>query len=259
MCRKQARYPYIVTSALYLEEAAPNFATVILQSASGGLFEGEHLLQRFAVRPSAQACVMTQSSAVVQSMPGGGFAKAAVELIVEQDAYLEYRPRPIVLFPNARLVQQVRVRVATRATVVLSEGFLGHDPEGCGGKFGWLDTRQDFHDLDGTPLVANRGRFSGAEAFGSSPGISQGVHCHGSVIIMAPPDKLPIEGFRNEILKHFEDITDVYAGASALPHRLGIFVRIAARDGFGLNLALETVIRSARVAILGFPPFQFGS
>jgi hypothetical protein len=97
--------------------------------------------------------------------------------------------------------------------------------------------------------MASRAKISGAEAFGSLPGISQGVYCHGSAIIIAPPDRLSMENFRHKLLNQFREIDYLYAGASALPGGLGVVVRIAALNARDLNLALDVATKSARVQL----------
>lgn len=256
LCRKRVRYPYVVTSALYLEETAPSFPTVVLQSASGGYFEGERLLQRIVVDQHARACVTNQSNTVVHGMPSGDFAECKVELVVAEDGYLEYCPRPIVMFPDSRLRQQISASVAKGAAIVLVDGFLGHDPHGGGGSFAWLDALREIHDTNGRLLAADRTKLSGKEAFDFLPGISRGIYCHGSTIVVAPPEKLSIEALCDQITEQCKAVDGLYIGTSALPGRLGVFVRMAGTDASSINFGLRIAVSSARLQILGFAPFQ---
>jgi hypothetical protein len=43
------------------------------------------------------------------------------------------------MFPGSRLVQQTRIRLQEGAAILLSDGFLGHDPDGGGCTFALLD------------------------------------------------------------------------------------------------------------------------
>src|SRR5690606_9699555 len=67
---RRVRYPYAMAVPLRLDRATPGLETVILQSASGGIFEGERLCQRLIADDGAQVCLTTQAATVVHGMPG---------------------------------------------------------------------------------------------------------------------------------------------------------------------------------------------
>src|SRR5688572_10749316 len=117
--RRRVRYPYAVLSPLWLDKPVGDLATVIVHSLSGGIFEGERILQRIVVEAGGQACITNQGATTVHSMPGGGHADNKVALTLGEGADLEYRPQPLILFPTCRHKQSLSVDMGAASSVVL--------------------------------------------------------------------------------------------------------------------------------------------
>ena len=63
-----ATYPHHLTRVFYLDRAAPQAATVYLQSLSGGLTQDDRVALRISTTGSAIAHVTTQAATKVHSM-----------------------------------------------------------------------------------------------------------------------------------------------------------------------------------------------
>ncbi|MSO70249.1 MAG: urease accessory protein UreD, partial [Alphaproteobacteria bacterium] len=68
MARNYAAYPYHVTRPLYFDAGWPELPTLLLQSASGGLFQGDRLSLEVSVGAGAAVQITTQSATKVHSM-----------------------------------------------------------------------------------------------------------------------------------------------------------------------------------------------
>lgn len=252
--RRRIRYPYAVTVPLRLDRDVPCLETVIVQSASGGIFEGERLGQRFAAADNAQVCVTTQAATVVHGMPGTGHAACETILDAGEGTYVEYRPRPLVLFPGARLRQSLALRLADDAAVVLGEGFLGHDPVAAGRRFDWLDSRMEVRRADGSLIAADRIRVQGDQALDGPPGISRHMTAHGWVLALAATGRFAATNLCKALVNACDAIPGLYTGVSLLAQEAGVFVRMAAQDGGALDRGLHAAISHARQAIIGACP-----
>lgn len=252
--RRRVRYPYAVAVPLRLDRATPGLETVIVQSASGGIFEGERLSQRVVAVDSAQVCLTTQAATLVHGMPGTGHATCDTILDAGKGTYMEYRPRPLVLFPGARVRQSLALRLADDAAVVLSEGFLGHDPAAAGRSFDWLDSRMEVRRADGSLIAADRIRVQGAEALDGPPGISRGITAHGWVLALAATERHAATDLCMALVDACDAIPGLYTGVSLLAQEAGVFVRMAAQDGGALDRGFHAAISHARQAIIGVRP-----
>lgn len=248
---RRVSYPYAVTTALDVGDSPVRMATVIIQSVSGGIFEGEKLRHQIRLREGARACVTTQGATVVHSMRGNWYADVQVAIGLDGMSYFEYRPHPLVLFPDSRLRQRVNVRLSQGAAVVLSDGFVSHDPTGGERSFAWLDSAVEVHCESGRLIAADRISVDGSTAIDGPPGISGGVYAHGWVLAVAPSAMTGLAKTFAELSRAFGSNPDLYSGASALRDDLGFFVRIAAKDGGAMRSGLERALLLARQTILG--------
>ena len=134
----------------------------------------------------------------------GGDAAFDVSIRVDEDAYLEYSPEPLILFPRARLSTSVRVTAAPDATLFLCDSFLTHDPAAAGGTFGWLRGETRIERPDGTLICLDRFDISGTALGGGMPGIDGGYGAYATVIALgdggAPANSAPRSiGFRKSM------------------------------------------------------------
>jgi len=120
-------YPFHICRAFYLDRDQPDIATVYLQSSAGGLFAADRLQNRFEIHSNARAHVTTQSATVAHRMRNGQ-SRQGVEIITQADAYFEYMPDPLILFPEADVDSRVEVTLATNACVLICDAFMTHDP-----------------------------------------------------------------------------------------------------------------------------------
>ncbi|MGH6645531.1 urease accessory protein UreD [Aquabacterium sp.] len=236
------RYPVHICRGLHVDEQAPEACAVTLQSVSGGLFESDLVAGRIRAQAGAQVLVNTSASTIVHAMRQAG-AEQAVELQAHQGAFLQYLPEPLILFPGSRLRSTTTVQVARGATALFCESFLAHDPSSTAKTFASLDTRIDVLDPDGRLLVRDRMVLSGERWQARTPGVSSRYPVHGSVWLIQPEEDQTAA--LASIRAVLEDGT-AYAGASRLPHRAGLHVRILGLDAVSVRRALRRVAAQVR-------------
>ena len=108
--RQHVEYPFHITRAFQLDRARLDFATLYLQSASGGLYAADRLTLDLVVGPGAALNLTTQASTVVHDGRGQG-STMCQRVIVKEGAFCAIVSDPYVLFPDADL------EIKTTATV----------------------------------------------------------------------------------------------------------------------------------------------
>lgn len=242
LARRVHRYPFHVTAPLRDGGAATR---VVVQSASGGLYGGEHVVQRIVAEAGADARLRFPSATVVHAARSTGGTVQRATLVARPGARLAWLPRPAILFPGARLVQRTEVRVARDALVVLADGAMPHDPGDERGPARSLLAETVVRDLDGRLLALDRQRLDDAMLDAARPGAVGAYRAFGTVWILGALDSEASAACRARVAADVDGRDGVRAGASALPHGCGLVVRIAGRDGGALDAALERVAAHA--------------
>lgn len=250
LARQYASYPYHICRPQIVEGDPPGMITLYLQSCAGGVFEHDRLEESVQVGPGAAMHLTTQASTIVHSMAEGG-ARQSVDLAVAEGGWLEYLPDPFILFPTARLESRIRLALHPDATAIIGEAFLSHDPRGEGALYDRYASEIRV-ERAGELIALDRmaiDRPAGGEAI---PGADRRYRAHGSLLVLAKPGaEAPL---LDAVRAALGGIEGVYAGASALPQRAGISVRLLAEDAWSLRRATLAVWSSVRAVLTGTVP-----
>jgi urease accessory protein len=249
--RQQVGYPFHLGRALRMAGDPPGMPTVYLQSCSGGIFQRDDLRLRVVAGEGAWAHVTSAASTVVHGMETGG-ARQVLELDAAADALLEYLPDPLILFPRARLHNEIQVRLDTQASVIVGDAIILHDPRGAGAAFEYLESEIVVRNRDGKLLVCDRFRCSGGELGRGLPGINGAYAVQASLFALtrSRSAKVLVDAMREALAP----IADVYAAASALPNGAGAWVRFLGHDAIGVRAAQHAAWAAVRTALTGHSP-----
>jgi urease accessory protein len=243
--RQHVGYPFHITRPCQLDRSKPGLATLYLQSTSGGLYAADRLALDVVVGAGAALNLTTQASTVVHDGRGDGSVMRQ-SLTVEDGAFCAFISDPYVLFPGANLHIETSATVAPGATLILADGFAAHDPHRRGGTFVRFSTDTSIMGPDGRLVMADRGRIGGDE-LAAGCGALGGMAAAGSVLMIAPPDRLAdiaeIEAAADEC--------GCLAGVSAAPNGAGLAMRLLAPDGGALIRGIEAAFHIAARAALG--------
>jgi urease accessory protein len=241
--RQRVGYPLHVTRGFYLDRMRPDLLTLYLQSASGGLYEGDRLQLDIAVANDAAFHLTTQAATVVHEGRDVG-SRQRQTISVGPGAFCAITNDPYVLFPGADLRLETVATVAEDAVLLMADGFAVHDPGQSGRPFAQFASRQSVRRPDGRLLLQDFGRISG-DAWTSGP---QGtMTAAATVLVIAPPHKLSAAA----LIEEAADQCGCLAGASAAPNEAGQAMRMLASDGGALARGLEAVFHVVTHAALG--------
>ncbi len=257
--QRRVRYPYTFLKPFWFDDRPRGIATVLLQSGSGGLFGGEQLAQQVRLEPGAAVHVTTQAATIVHAARGYPATIQNVRLQVSRDAFLEYLPEPLILFPGARLQQHIVAELDTCATLVIADGYMSHDPDGNDTPFDNYSNNLEVISPQGRLLFADRVAVAGSD-FARSLRIDNVPWRATGLFVVAAPH---LHTRHAEITAALQLAMDaiaasrreaLYAAAAALPNSAGVVCRIAARRGEDLRAALAVCSQHARILLTGSPP-----
>jgi len=252
LARKVSTYPFFLGAPFHLDRAPGGMLTAIVQSSSGGLYEGDRLAVSLDVEAGAEAHVATQGATVAHPMPHGGEARHEVRIRAAAGSLVEYLPDPLILLPTASVRTRVEVVAEVGSTVIVGDAFLAHDPAGRGRPFRRLAGETSLRRPGALPFALDRfdvtarqvedgGRLLGS---GSSP-------AQGSLWVCGPGSADELAAVLSRAL---EPVPGVYAGASTLSGGAGAMARLLAHDAVALGEGFRTAWRALRSALTGLAP-----
>ncbi len=205
---------------------------VILQSLGAGLLQGDRFAAGIVAGEGTAVTIRTQGATIAHAMPADE-ALQHVRLDAHPGSRLVWQPRPLVLFPGARVRTSLEVVVHDGADVMWCDAFLPHDAGEPGKHFASLQSETVVRADDGTLLVLDRVRTSGKDLACS------GVAVHGTIGMVGGIAAAP--GLA-DTLSVAVALSGAYAGVSSLPGECGLLVRVLADDGAMLARAVEDVV-----------------
>ena len=253
LARQYANYPFHVCRALYQDAEHPGLATLYLQSCSGGLYEDDRLDMRIEIAEGAEAHVSTQGPTIVHTMLSGS-ARLDARIVGAPRSYLEYLPDPQILFPGSRCASRIAVSLSGDALALVSDSFLGHDPDGRGQTFYNYASEIVIANEGGRVLAVDRLRVNGDSFGGACPGISGSYAAQGTMIVagLALPSPALAESLRDIRTGRNE----AAIGVSELPKSTGVILRLLAADGASLKRAMASAWSMARMVLKGALPVE---
>jgi urease accessory protein len=118
----ERRVPLIVQQELYFDENMRDLPCVYILSSGGPNVDGDRYRQDITVKSRAKACVLTGASTKLAEMKYN-YSGLKQNIILEEDAYLEYMPEPIIPCRHSRFISDTRIVAHESATLFYSEIF----------------------------------------------------------------------------------------------------------------------------------------
>jgi urease accessory protein len=251
IAHQYVEYPFHITRPFYLNPTAPHLATVYLQSASGGIVQGDRLSLNLQVGPAAAVQFTTQSGTKVHQMQGRS-ATQTTQLVVQAGGYLEYLMDPLILFPASQLQSSTIAQVADTATLILSEAFTSHNPTGDPDPaFDRFESELRIERSPGKLLVLDRLHLDSQQRGMGIVGVAAHYKAQASVMVISDRPQLA-ERLRDRLTRLQSDHPDLYLGLSTLPQECGVWIRVLAVDSGPLKRALQHCWAACRWAVTGY-------
>jgi urease accessory protein len=132
----ERRAPFMAQRALYPERSLPDLAWLFIITTSGCVLQGDRMSLEVRLGPGARVHLTTQSATKIHTMDAN-YAVQTQHIGLDEDAYLEFMPDPLIPHRRARFLGDTRIRIAETATLLYSEivqpGRKHHRPDECFG------------------------------------------------------------------------------------------------------------------------------
>jgi len=115
-----ARVPYHLSGTLDHDVGRPDFATVYVQSPTGGVAQGDRNRMVVTAEADARAHVSTGSASKVLSMDAN-YGRVDATFVVGDGAHVEYVPEQTILHPDARYCGETAVTLGHDASAILTD------------------------------------------------------------------------------------------------------------------------------------------
>ncbi|QCX27819.1 urease accessory protein UreD [Nocardioides jishulii] len=240
--------PLQIMRPLYYDPLRPDMPYTYLMSTGAGIMQGDRLRTDLTFGPGSSAHVTTSAYTKVLKMEHD-YAVAQVNLDVQDEAYVEYLPDPLIAFARSRLYQRNRVTIAESATLVMGETFMA-GRLGRGERHAYTALASDLEvrrptghmvALDRVRLVPQDGDTGGLAVMDDRDVLS---------MLYVLTDRMSAKELQ-ELLHDTlaPEVGDVSFGVSALPGEAGAWVRMVADDVMSVAHATTLAWRALRLAL----------
>ena len=252
------RAPLIVQQELYFDEELPGMPCVYILSSGGPNVDGDRYRQIITLKKGSMAFVSTGAATKLARMQDN-YSGLRQTIELDEGAYLEYLPEPIIPCANTRFISETDMRVHPSATVFYSEIFMG------GRKYYGDGELFDYDILS----VCTQGERPGGERlfrekFIISPktfpirdiGVMHGFDIFANVLVMTPKENI---GPIYDATEPFYDADNrIAAGITHLPNNAGLLFKVLGMETGPVKRVVREFCSKVRTQVKGRPlPQEF--
>ena len=253
-----ARAPCLAQRVLHCDDALPDMAWLFTITSVGCVLQGDRMALEVALGPGARAHITTQSATKVHAMHAN-YALQTQTFTLDEGAYLEFLPDPLIPHRSARYASDTRITIAPSASLLYSEivqpGRKHHHPDECFGatvlSFSTAARRPDGATLFIEKLLIEPSRHSPRQT-----GVMDAFDVFGNVILCTPPDVAA------RLHERVDAVVDpdrgIACGACRLPNDAGLIYKVLGRETAPVKAQVRAFWEMARREITGAaipPPF----
>jgi urease accessory protein len=243
------KVPLFIQRALYLEESIPSMAYIYVISPSGGILQGDRYKIGIKLSNNAHAHITTQGATRIYKMEKD-YATQMIDIVVEEGCYCEYIPDQIIPYANSRFYQLANLKVHETATMIYSEILVpGRVASGenfeydiCYIKTVATNHADKLRFIDVLKLMPKKDNFK-------ARGIMENFSILGNIYILAKVDHAKY--LKDEINSIMKSIRKIQGGASILPDRHGVAVRLLGNTTEHVKDVVYEILNISRRTILG--------
>lgn len=247
------RHPLIVQQELYFDEEMPELPCVYILSSGGPNVDGDRYRQDITVKKDAFAFVSTGAATKLAEMRFN-YSGLVQNIVLEDNAYLEFMPEPVIPCRHTRFISDTRLCVADSATVFYSEIFMGgrkYYKEGELFKYDILSVCSHGERPDGRQLFREKFVIDPLVENPRNLGVMGKFDVFANVIVMTPKDKA------DEIYNATEAFIDrknmIAAGITRLPNDAGLLYKVLGMEPGPVKKLVREFCSTVRKTVKGHP------
>ncbi|WP_406697062.1 urease accessory protein UreD [Singulisphaera sp. Ch08] len=234
----ERKAPLLVQRAIYCDEGMPALPWVFIITNSGGILQGDRYQIRIEAAAHSFGHVTTQAATKIHEMDTN-YAAQTQEIVLEQGAYLEYLPDPVIPFRHARFLTRTRITIDPTATLLYAETLMAgrkYYRDGESYEFDLFSAAVQAERPDGTALFAEKFVVEPAQFSPRDLGVMGKFDVFGNVVLLTP--KVHADRILANLQPTFDRSADWADGAARLPNDAGLIYKV---------LALESSVARARI------------
>jgi len=253
-----SRAPCLAQRALHCDDALPDMAWLFTVTSAGCVLQGDRLALEVTLGAGARAHVTTQSATKVHSMDAN-YALQTQTFTLDDGAYLEFLPDPLIPHRNARYASDTRITIAASASLLYSEivqpGRKHHHPGECFGAT-VLSLSTAAARPGGCSMFTEKLLIEPSRNPLRQTGVMDGFDVFGNVILCTPADVA--ERIHERVDADVDLGRGVACGACRLPNDAGLIYKVLGRETAQVKAKVRAFWELARHEITGAaipPPF----
>jgi len=234
----------------------PGMVVAYVQTPGGGLIQGDRTSLQFDVGAAAQVHITNQAAEKIHTMTAN-CALQHIAFTLGTDAYAEYCPEPVILFPRSRFGQALQIQLAAGASFFGSEIFLsraGQDDTPDGASFEALTTSLTVLDANQTVLLRDQSLALPAQQSLSGPGVLAEYRVWGQAFLVGPDISAD---WARDMHTQLPTKSGTVWGVSLLPRERGIHVKAVGSEVRAVRQILSAAWDLLRMRHLGVPAPDF--
>lgn len=252
------RVPLIVQQELYFDEEMPEMPCVYILSSGGPNVDGDRYEQHLMVRKNAFAFVSTGAATKLAEMRYN-YSGLTQNMILEENAYLEFLPEPIIPCKHTRFISDTRLSVAPSATLFYSEIFMGgrkYYKEGELFAYDILSVCTHGERPDGQPLFREKFVIQPEKRSPRSLGVMGSYDVFANVIVMTPKEHA--DRIYEKTAAFIDRKKKLAAGITHLPNDCGLLFKVLGMEPGPVKKIVREFCSSVRQEVKGKPlPAEF--
>ena len=247
----ERRAPLIVQQELYFDEEMPEMPCVYILSSGGPNIDGDRYRQDIKVKKDAFAWVSTGAATKLAQMRYN-YSGLEQNIILEDNAYLEFMPEPVIPCKHTRFISDTKLVVAESATVFYSEIYMG-------GRKYYKDG--ELFEYDILSVCSHGERPNGVELFREkfvidprvehprNIGVMESFDVFANVIVMTPEEKAEEIYAKTEVF--IDKKKNLAAGITRLPNKAGLLYKVLGMEPGPVKKMVRSFCSEVRQTVKG--------
>lgn len=247
------RHPLIVQQELYFDEGMPEMPCVYILSSGGPNVDGDRYRQDITVKKDAFAWVSTGAATKLAEMKYN-YSGLVQNIVLEDNAYLEFMPEPVIPCRHTRFISDTRLCVAESATVFYSEIFMGgrkYYKEGELFKYDILSVCSHGERPDGSQLFREKFVIDPSVENPRNLGVMGKFDVFANVIVMTPKDMA--EKIYDKTEAFLDKKKMLAAGITRLPNDAGLLYKVLGMEPGPVKKMVRAFCDTVRRTVKGKP------
>ena len=246
-----SRAPYLAQRVLHCDSSMPDLAWLFLITTSGCVLQGDRFALDMTLGAGARAHVTTQSATKVHAMDAN-YAVATQSIDLDDGAYLEFLPDPLLLHRGARFASDTRITVTPNATLLYSEvvqpGRKHHHPHECLGVT-LVSLQVSAARPNGRMLMSERLVIEPKVSPVRQTGVMDSFDIFGNVVLLTPKENA--DRIDERVTPEVDLERGIAFGACRLPNEAGLIFKVLGRETAKVKAQVRAFWEIVREEVVG--------